>query len=179
MQSLAVLTLLAGSLLLAAAPARAEVVHQAADGFRVKVSVVTPARPASAFARFAQVSRWWRADHTYSGDAGNLRLDLAPDGCFCEVWEGGAVAHARTLMALPGRLVRLEGAFGPLQETGAHGVWTVTFAPEAEGSRITADYVVSGAAGLKLERFAKAVDEVLGAQIASLAASASTSVPAP
>jgi hypothetical protein len=164
--------------LLGASTAAAEVVTAGPAGFQVRTSAVSSLSPDALAARFGQVGRWWLSDHTYSGDAGNLRLDLGPDGCFCEVWAGGAVAHARTLMVLPGKLVRLEGAFGPLQETGAHAVWTVTFMPDGAGARIDALYTVSGAEAMKLDRFARPVDAVLAAQIASLAQPA-TSAPAP
>lgn len=159
--------------------AAAEVVSSGPAGFHVRASAVSPLAPDALAMRVGQISRWWLPDHTYSGDAGNLRLDLAPDGCFCEVWPGGAVAHARTLMVMPGRLVRLEGAFGPLQETGAHGIWTIAFRPEGAGTRITADYVVSGLAEMKLDGLAAPVDGVMGAQIASLAKPPVTSAPAP
>lgn len=153
-----------------ATAAQAEVVHSEPSGFRLRATATTAAPPAEVWRQLGRIERWWKPSHTYSGDADRLRLDLAPGGCFCERWPGGGVEHARVLALMPDRFVRLDGAFGPLQELGAHGVWTITLAPDGAGTKLTADYRVSGAPYMKLDALAAVVDGVMTEQIIRLAA---------
>lgn len=152
--------------------ARAEVVSADAGGFTTRHELITTLSPAQAYRAFTRLSRWWGGEHTYSGDARNLRLTVQPGGCWCETLpSGGFVEHMRVIYAAPGDAVRLSGALGPLQTMGATGVMSVTFKQrDGGGASIMADYVVTGRNAAGWTPIAGAVDGVLGAQFAKLAA---------
>ena len=106
-------TLLIG-LVLASVPAFAELERSAADGFEVShVFELTTGRQA-AYEALGHPELWWPSDHTLSGKAGNLSLDLRAGGCFCEEWDGGSVQHGTVLATMPGEMLRLSAALGPL-----------------------------------------------------------------
>jgi hypothetical protein len=95
----------------------------------------------------AMPSGWWSSDHTYSGDAANIRLDMIPGGCWCEALPGGGVKHAEVVMVWPGRrMVRFDAPFGPLQGMGADAVLTMTWADPPEGGErvLRWTFVVNG-----------------------------------
>jgi hypothetical protein len=64
------------------------------------------------------VGRWWNAEHSYSGDAANLSLDVAPGGCFCERWKDGSAEHGRVIMAFKDKTLRLPGTAWPAPGPG-------------------------------------------------------------
>lgn len=158
----------------------AEVRQPAADSFLVAFSEPVAATPAKAYADLAQVQRWWDSEHTWSGKAANLSLKPEAGGCFCERWKDGSVEHGRVVMALPGKLLRIETALGPLQEFALKGIldfWTRT---NDDGStRLEVDYRVNGASSSGLDQFALKVDGVLGAQVARLVRYIDTGNPEP
>ena len=76
-------------------PALAEVVDSSAHGFTSRSTAKIPASPHEVYARLIHtVNLWWSPDHTYSGNATNLRIDARQGGCFCEdLPNGGVVEH--------------------------------------------------------------------------------------
>jgi hypothetical protein len=71
--------------------------------------------PAGVADALAALPQWWDPAHSYTGDAANLSLDLAPGGCWCErMADGSAFDHGRTLSAVFGEL-RFHAPFGPLR----------------------------------------------------------------
>lgn len=155
-------------LALCSAPALAAVLASGPDGFTVRHDVLVPVPAAAAYAAALKPAAWWNPDHSYSGDAANLTVRAKPGGCWCERLPGGGfVEHLRVVAVLPGELLRLVGALGPLQELGASGAWTWTFTPEAGGTRVATTYAVRGAPG---DELATPVDEVLGEAIGRYAA---------
>jgi hypothetical protein len=158
-----------GALFLAGA-ARAEVVDAQPNGFESRFSVTVDAPPAKVRAAMLNIAGWWDPAHTYSGDARSLSLDLT-GGCFCETLKSGYVRHMTVVYADAGA-VRLEGALGPLQSTGASGHLTFAFKPAAEGkTTLNVSYVVGGyAKGGLGEAWAKPVDAVIGVQVGRLKA---------
>jgi nitroreductase len=81
---------------------------------------------------------------------------------------GGSVQHGRVLFAQPGKLLRIEGALGPLQEMAVSGVLTFTLAPDAGGTRISMSYRVSGALTMDSAKLAPLVDSVMTQQLQRL-----------
>lgn len=160
------------SLTIPPGPAAARVEVAAADQFRIVQEVTVPLAPERAWRRLVTVSAWWEGSHSYSGDARNLSLEARAGGCWCERWAGGSVEHGRVLMAMPGRGLRVEGAFGPLQTMAVQAVMDFALSPgEAPGTtRIRLTYVASGSSASQLDAIAPAVDGVLGLQMARLAA---------
>ncbi|MBI1393088.1 MAG: hypothetical protein GC152_10145 [Alphaproteobacteria bacterium] len=149
-----------------ATAARAEVIETGPDHFRLGLEATSPLPPDRLRRRLIDPSDWWSGDHTYSGDASNLALDLQPGGLWSETWAGGAVAHGRVLMFRTGEMLRLEAPFGPLQGLGVAAVWTISISPDGDGSKVRFDYVANG--GDDLEPLAAAVDSVKSAALKNL-----------
>lgn len=142
--------------------AHADVTATAPDSFTVKHSAVVPLDANAAYERLVRIEAWWDGEHTYSGQAANLKLAATPGGCWCEqLADGGFVEHMRVIYAQPGKVLRLDGGLGPLQGVGARGVLTYTLKPEGTGTKVTMTYVVIGAAG-SLDKLAAPVDGVMG-----------------
>jgi hypothetical protein len=150
-------------------PAAAEVVQSSEDGFVVAGTGFTKAGPALVWSELVQPARWWSNNHTWSGDSGNLSLDPRSTGCFCEdLPVGGSAQHMRVVRAVPGSLLRMEGALGPLQSEAVDAVLTIEI-KEADGvTSIEWTYVVGGYARFSLQDIAPAVDGVLTEQMERL-----------
>jgi len=151
---------------LIASPAAAEVVSAEPHGFEIQhvVNLVMP-QP-KAFAAFGQVGQWWSKDHTYSGEAARMSLQLRPGGCLCETFEdGGGIEHLRVTYLKPGEQVVLTGGLGPLLYQATAGVMDLKFERIAGGSRVTMNYRAAGFATGGAEKLAPLVDQVLGEQM--------------
>ena len=146
-------------------------------GFKVTHEVTVAASPATVWRALGRVGRWWDPEHTWSGEARNMRIVLAAGECFCERWQGNSVEHARVVWAQRDQRLRLVGALGPLQEWGVSGVMEFVLEAGPEGTRIKFSYLVSGDARFKLDGIAPIVDQVLGTQVARLARYAATGSP--
>ncbi len=156
----------AGALSLISAPPAAEVVSADAHGIEVQhvVNLVIP-QP-KAFAAFGQMGSWWSKDHTYSGDAARMVLQLRPGGCLCEMFEGGGgIEHLRVTYVQPGERAVLTGALGPLLYEATTGVMDVKVERIAGGSRVTLNYRAAGFAKGNGADLAPQVDQVLGEQM--------------
>jgi uncharacterized protein YndB with AHSA1/START domain len=153
-------------------PAAAEVKSAAADSFLIEQRFSVAAPASRVWEALMHPEDWWPSDHTWSGDRKNLRLSEQAGACFCERWVGGSVEHGRVIMAIPGSLLRLAAALGPLQEMGVSGVITVTL-DEADGkTAVVVTHRVSGDASHKLDSVAPIVDKVNAQQFGGLVAAA-------
>jgi len=159
----------AAAVLSVANHAHAEIKQAAADGFFLAYSAPLEVTTVKAYADLVQVQKWWNGEHTFSGKAVNLSLKPEAGGCFCERWTGGSVEHGRVIMALPGKLLRLDTALGPLQEFALKGVMSFWLREDDYGkARIELEYRVNGSSASGLDQFAPQVDDVLGAQFSRL-----------
>lgn len=149
--------------------AQARVDSSSADAMILSGERVVSATPERVFAALGQIERWWSDDHSYSGNAANLRMPLEAGACFCERWPAGSVRHGTVVMVMPNRQVRVDAALGPLQELGATGVLTFSLKPTAAGTQIALTYRVSGDGTSALTRLAPAVNTVLDEQLGRLA----------
>jgi hypothetical protein len=158
---------LAALLVLIAAPAPAEVVSASDNGFEVRETVPLVVAPQAAFQAFAELPAWWDAEHSYSGDSANMRLELTPGGCFCEriPKSGGGVEHMHVVYVEPGKRVVLTGSLGPLLYEATAGVMDVQVKTIAGGSQLTLDYKVAGFANGGAAKVAPVVDAVLAGQL--------------
>ena len=163
--------MLAGLLALSA-PAAAEIVTAGPNGFEVRETASIVAPVPQAYAAFSRIGSWWSGEHSYSGEAANLRLDLRAGGCFCERWDGNGVEHGRVVMLMPGKLLRLDAALGPLQELAISGVINVALEEKEGTTTMVVTHRVSGDATHKLDGLAPIVDQVNGLQFGNLAAEA-------
>jgi uncharacterized protein YndB with AHSA1/START domain len=154
--------------------ASAAVTQSSASGMTIEHRYAVAATPAQAWSALAHPELWWPSDHTWSGNASNLRLDAQAGGCFCENWGESSAEHGRVVMSRPGELLRIQAALGPLQELAVSAVLTVKLAPAAGGgTEATVTYRVSGDPSHGLDRYAAAVDQVLGQQFGNFAGHAS------
>jgi hypothetical protein len=163
------------AILLASAPATAEVVSASPNGFEVRETVNLVVKPEVAFASFGNIGAWWNPEHTYSGKSENLRLDLTPGGCFCERFpKGGGIEHLHVAYVEPGKRVIMTGSLGPLLYEATSGVMDVQVKPTAAGSQLTLNYRAAGFAKGGAEKLAPLVDQVLAEQIKRLRAFATS-----
>lgn len=152
----------------AVSPAHLEVVHRAE----------VAATPAQVYAVLSQLPRWWNPQHSWSGDAANMSLDLQAGGCWCERWGDGASArHARVLQVIPGRLVLMEATLGPLIGLPVQGRFTMITAEQDGRTVVRLSYRVASAPEVGLDKIAPAVDQVLGEQFTRLKAMIETGKP--
>ena len=153
------------------APANGEVVETSPTGFSTRDTIVVAAAPDDVWIELTDPAKWWNPEHSWSGDSANLTLYPEAGGCFCEALpkSGGSVEHARVIRSEPGELLRMRGAFGPLQSEALTGTLLITLEPVAGGTRINWDYVVGGHARFDFAAIAPAVDGVMSEQLGRLA----------
>src|SRR5690242_11233638 len=107
-------TLLLLPILFFATPASAAVLSASDNGFEIQQTVNLVVAQPEAYNSFARVGQWWSSEHTYSGDARRMSLQLRPGGCFCEPLDnGGGIEHMRVTFVQPGERVVLTGSLGP------------------------------------------------------------------
>ena len=164
-----VLLILLAALL--SARAGAEVTSVADSGFRVAGSALTEAPPERVFRALGQPGKWWDSQHSWSGDARNMRLDLRVGGCFCEAVpaEHGMVEHGRVIALSRNKTMRLQALLGPMQFEGVSGVLEWSLKPEGSGTRISVSYAVGGFLRAGAKEVAPLVDRVLNMQLQRLA----------
>jgi uncharacterized protein YndB with AHSA1/START domain len=156
-------------LVLAARPAKPDVLDSAANGFTVKVTVSIQASPDDVYRRLVGVADWWNPAHTFSGDAHNLSLDAKATGCFCEKLPNqGSVRHLEVVYAAPGKSLVLAGALGPLQSIAATGSMKMQLSPAGAGTKLEVTYTVVGYQPAGMTTWAVPVDSVLTEQFTRL-----------
>jgi uncharacterized protein YndB with AHSA1/START domain len=154
---------------LASSVSLAAVEDQAANGFTVTETAAIGAPADRVFQAVIVPSRWWNSEHTYSQNAANLALDARAGGCWCETLPGGgSVQHLMVVNVIPGKLLRLRGALGPLQGMGVDGALTVSLRGSGNATQLTLTYAVGGYSRPGFGELAKAVDSVLADQTARL-----------
>lgn len=161
--------LIAAAVSLLPLSAHAAVVDSSANGLAVKHVITVSATPEKAWKALVDVGHWWGSEHTYSGNATNMRLETKPGGCWCETLpNGGFVQHMALVFLQPNQKLVLTGGLGPLQTTGASGAMTFTIAPKGTGSEITLTYNIGGYFPGGLGQIGAGVDHVLVEQMGRL-----------
>ena len=150
----------------------AEVKSASADGFLIEHRFTIAAPAAKVWESLLHPERWWPADHTWSGKRENLSLAADIGGCFCERWDGNSVEHGRVILVMPGKMLRLDAALGPLQEMAVSGVITVSLEEKDGTTTAVVTHRVSGDPSHKLDALAPIVDQVNGQQFGGMAADA-------
>lgn len=154
-----------------ASPVHADVKETRENGFVIETTLMSDSSPELVYRQLVKVAGWWDPKHTWSGSAKNLKLDPRAGGCFCEkLADGGSVQHARVIFAQPGKLLRLEGGLGPMQEMAVTGILSFRLAPDGLGTRIRMTYSVAGTLSMESAKLAPLVDEVMGIQLGRLQA---------
>lgn len=147
-------------------PASAAVLNSGDHGFEIQHSVNLVVPQPDAYNSFGRIGQWWNGEHTYSGDASRLALQLRAGSCFCESLDGGGgIEHMRVTFVQPGERVLLTGSLGPLLYEATTGVMDVRFERIAGGTRVIMNYRASGFAKGGAGAMAPLVDQVLGDQM--------------
>ncbi len=147
----------------------AEVKDSSATGFTVKTTLAIQATPQDVYRRLIRIGDWWGSDHTYSGSASNMSIEEKVGGCWCEkLADGGALRHAEVIYFAPGKLLRMTGGLGPLQELAAVGTLSVQLTPANGGTKLEMTYAVAGHLPAGLGAFAAPVDSVMSGQFVRL-----------
>ncbi len=150
-------------LIIAAVPALADVKDSAANGFNISTSFTVKGTPAEVYRKISSVGDWWTPEHTFSGDPHNFTLDARAGGCWCEKVPkaSGSVMHMQVATALPGSLLVLTGAIGPLQQMGVSGAMTFKLTSANGGTRVDFTYIATGYVPQGMNTLAPMVDKVL------------------
>jgi len=163
--------LISTSILCSFIPVHADVITISDGGFVSKHDIEIAATPEQTYqAMTSDVHRWWNAEHSYSGKAENFSLDARAGGCFCERLDnGGSVEHMHVVFANPGKMLRMTGGLGPLQQMPVMGVMTFSFSPAESGHTLLHySYTVAGDAAQGLKDLAGPVDQVQLGQLMRL-----------
>jgi hypothetical protein len=126
--------------------------------------------PTRAWTAFGEVGKWWADEHSFSGKASNMRLDLVPGGCWCETFPGGGAQFMHVVFARPPKEIVLSGALGPMLYDVAPATMIVRFEPDGSGTKATMTYKASGFLKGDADKTAPLVDQVLGEQLNRLRA---------
>ncbi len=168
--------------------ANAEVKAQSDAGFNVVHIAEVEASPEDLWKRLISPKDYWSKEHSWSGSSAGFYIDPQAGGCFCELMQdkdastktkpgakpAGSVEHMRVIFAQPGKVLRMQGALGPLQSEAVMGTLTVAMQPMPAKNggkpltKLSFSYVVGGYMRYKVSEIAPAVDKVIGEQFASL-----------
>ena len=161
---------LAALALLALAPMSsfAEVKSSKPDGFLLEQRIIVKADAQATWNALLQPSLWWSSGHTWSGSAANLSLEPKAGGCFCERWPEGEVEHARVVFLRKGQMLRMEGAFGPMQPMAVEGIVEFKLTPGKDGTQVDLSYRATGGSASALDQIAGPADGMLAEQMAGL-----------
>jgi hypothetical protein len=175
------LAILAATLAACSTPAYAEIKAADQNGFNVVHKATVNATPQEIWKRLLTPKDWWNEAHSWSGTSAGFTLNAQANGCFCELFQEkqadgklktvGSVEHMRVIFALPGKVLRMQGALGPLQAEAVIGTLTVAIEPvkdDAGNSILSFSYVVGGYMRYKVSDIAPAMDKVIGEQFAGL-----------
>ncbi len=161
-------------------PAYAEVKATSDTGFNVVHIASVAATPEAIWKRLLAPKDYWNKAHSWSGSSAGFYIDAQANGCFCELFQEkgadgklktvGSVEHMRVIFAQPGKVLRMQGALGPLQSEAVIGTLTVAIEPAKDGAttKVSFSYVVGGYMRYKVSEIAPAVDKVLGEQFKNM-----------
>jgi opacity protein-like surface antigen len=171
---------LAALLAAISSPAFADVKAASDTGFNSVHIATVNATPDEIWKRLLTPKDYWNKAHSWSGSSAGFYIDAQANGCFCELFQEpdvngklktvGSVEHMRVIFAHPGKVLRMQGALGPLQSEAVIGTLTVAIEPSKDnaGTRVSFSYVVGGYMRYKVTEIAPAVDKVLGEQFKNM-----------
>jgi uncharacterized protein YndB with AHSA1/START domain len=158
-----------------AAPVQAEVQSSGPDHFTIQHKQEVAVPRAKLWAALIRWERWWSPKHSFSGHA--PKLEAKANGALSEVWPDGSVLHATVTNIQPPKLLRMNGAFGPLQAMPVTAILDIRLEDAGQNSRIILTYAVGGPASAKLDQLAQPVDAVWAEGVTRLARFALTGKP--
>jgi hypothetical protein len=161
--------------LLIATPAQAEVLTSGPDHFTIQHKQDVAVPRAKLWVALIRWDGWWSPKHSFSGRS--PKLDARANGALSEIWPQGGVLHATVTNIQPPKLLRMNGAFGPLQSMPVTAILNVQIEEVGQNSRVTLTYTVGGPSSAKLDQLAKPVDTVWAEGVTRLARFALTGKP--
>ncbi len=157
-------------------PLSANITAMADNGFAVVQGQTVEATPEQIWAILVEPSLWWNPDNSFTGSSIYFTLDAVPGGCFCEKipageTAGGGVRHFTVLYVDKPRVLRFEGALGPLQSEAVTGTMTIAMEPRDDGTTaVSLSYVAGGYIRGPVPAMAQTLDQVTGDALARLMA---------
>jgi hypothetical protein len=176
------LLIIAAAMMAFSSPAYAEVKTTSDTGFNIVHITEVAVAPDVVWKRLVAPKEWWSKAHSWSGASDGFYIDAQAGGCFCELFQQkgvdgktkstGSVEHMRVIFAQPGKVLRMQGALGPLQSEAMLGTLTVAMVAtkDGKGTKLSFSYVVGGYMRYKVAEIAPAVDKMLGEQFKNLIA---------
>jgi len=149
--------------------AAAEVKLAAVDGMLIVHQFQIAAPAVKVWESLVHPERWWPEDHSWSGKRASLSLDAQAGGCYCERWDGGSAEHGRVVMAVPGKMLKLDAALGPFLDMAISGLLSITLTEKEGVTTAVVSYRVSGDPAHKLDGLAPIVNQVIGMQFGGFA----------
>ena len=140
--------------------ALAEIVVSQPDHYQLVHEGVSEQSVEQVWDRLINPDQWWHPEHTYSGDAANLSLNLTAGGQWQEQSDTHTVSHGTVLFVNPPYQLKLNAPFGPLQGKAVTVVWTITLEALDQGTRVTFEEIANGTSASALDELAPAVDFV-------------------
>lgn len=151
------------------APAAAEIVDVAANGFEIRQQVRINASPEKVWDTLIVPARWWSSDHSFSGSSANITIDPRVGGCWCEALpNGGGVRHLELTQIAPPKSLVFRGALGPFYNLAADGALSFTLATNGAETDVTVVFRAGGYVKDGFQKWAGAVDGVFAQQIRNL-----------
>lgn len=144
-----------------------KVISHSENSFELSSHVVIKQPVESIFQQFNQIELWWHPDHTFSGNAQNMTLDIK-GACFCERWNNNIVRHMDIVAVEKNKRHVWRGGLGPLQSFAVSGALTWDFKSIGNNqTSVTYTYRVYGAIP-DAKTWSSAVDGVLSQQLTRL-----------
>lgn len=152
-------TVLAGSV-------KGDVIATGENGFQIRI-IRQIAKPTTEVydAIVGKIGNWWSSNHTWSGDASNLSIDLQRAAMIEILPDGGFCRHLEIVLHQPGKTLRLRGGLGPLQEMGLDGSLTIKTLAKDDGTEVVLTYNISGFSPGGFAPLGPLVDGVLTEQV--------------
>jgi len=147
-------------------PADGEVIVVGDNGFQVRITRQAGPPPEQVYDSIVHnIGKWWSPDHTWSGDASNLSIDLRRAAFVETLPDGGFCRHMEVVFHQPGSTLRMTGSLGPLQEMGLNGAMTFKTTAKDGKTEIELKYNVNGFSPDGFEQLAELVNLVLTQQM--------------
>jgi len=144
-----------------------KVISHSENSFELSSHVVIKQPVESIFQQFNQIELWWHPDHTFSGNAQNMTLDIK-GACFCERWNNNIVRHMDIVAVEKNKRHVWRGGLGPLQSFAVSGALTWDFKSIGNNqTSVTYTYRVYGAIP-DAKTWSTAVNGVLSQQLTRL-----------
>lgn len=149
--------------------AKTSVIAVSDSGFIVENSASIKATPDTVWQALIQdVDKWWPKDHSWWGQQGTFSMDSVAGGCFCETAGARSAQHMQIVFVEPGKLLRMTGGLGPLQDMGVYGALDWVFTEQGGQTLITLTYRVHGYYPDGFAELAPIVGQVQGIQLQGL-----------